>query len=153
DQYEAEWRAAHAGREPGPALRRGWDARAWAENRPGKVTPAPGEALRHRWLHELRHLGFRDPRRRPISVGGCRVGELDRSHGVQIVLVRLAARRSAWNRADIRGEVEQLLARTGVIADAAVRAELAEDLTARTLAACVPLLPRPGVPEHIRALA
>ena len=33
-----------------------------------------------------------------------------------------------------------------------MRTDLAEDLTARTLAACVPLLPRPGLPEHIRAL-
>jgi exodeoxyribonuclease V alpha subunit len=60
--------------------------------------------------------------------------------------------RSAWNPADIRGEVEQLIARSHVVADAAVRTDLAEDLTARTLAACVPLLPRPGLPEHIRAL-
>lgn len=33
-----------------------------------------------------------------------------------------------------------------------MRGELAEDLTARTLGQCVPLVDRPGVPEHIRAL-
>ena len=60
-------------------------------------------------------------------------------------------RRSAWNAADVRGEVEQLLARTGIIADAAVRLELAEDLTARALDLCVPLHEQPA-PEHIRAL-
>src|SRR6478735_4768653 len=38
----------------------------------------------------------------------------------------------------IRGEVEQLIARSHVIAHAAVRTDLAEDLTARTLAACAP---------------
>jgi hypothetical protein len=52
--------------------------------------------------------------------------------------------------------VEQLIAATGVVVDAAVRAELAEDLTARAAARCVPLLTRDGapvpVPEHIRAL-
>jgi thymidine kinase len=152
DRYEAEWRAANPGWEPGPGLRRGWDARAWAEDRPDKVTPASGQVLRQRWLDELRQLGYRDPHRRPVPVGGCRVGELDRDRSVAIVLRRLAARRSAWNAADIRGEVEQLIARSRVVAHAAVRIELAEDLTARTLAACVPLLPRPGLPEHIRAL-
>jgi hypothetical protein len=39
--------------------------------------------------------------------------------------------RSAWNPADIRGEVEQLIARSHVVADAAVRTDLAEDLTRR----------------------
>ena len=34
---------------------------------------------------------------------------------------------------------------------AAVRIELAEDLTARAMDRCVPLLDRDGVPEHIRA--
>ena len=71
---------------------------------------------------------------------------------VEVVLSRLGARRSAWNAADIRGEVEQWIAGTGLVADAAVRIDLAEDLTARALAACAPLLPRTDVPEHIRAL-
>ena len=80
------------------------------------------------------------------------VGELDRERAVGEVLARLAARRSAWNAADIRGEVEQLIARRNIVTDAAVRGELAEDLTARALGRCVPLLDRVGVPEHIRAL-
>jgi exodeoxyribonuclease V alpha subunit len=67
------------------------------------------------------------------------------------VLTRLAAGRSAWNPADIRGEVEQLIAAAGIVADPAVRIELAEDLTARALACCVLLLSRNGVPEHVRA--
>jgi len=78
-----------------------------------------------------------------------RVGELDREHAVGQVLARLGADRSAWNAADVRGEVEQLIARTGVVTEAAVRVDLAEDLTARSLERCVPLLHRSGVPEHI----
>ena len=39
-----------------------------------------------------------------------------------------------------------------MVTSAAVRTELAEDLTARTVARCVPLLQRSGVPEHVRAL-
>ena len=68
------------------------------------------------------------------------------------MLSRLAAHRSGWNAADIRGEVEQLIARRYVVTEAAIRNELAEDLTARTFATCVPLLDRDGVPDHIRAL-
>lgn len=64
---------------------------------------------------------------------------------------RLGAKRSGWNAADVRGEVEQLIARSNVVTSAAVRRELAEDLTARVLDTCVPLLPQ-ELPEHIRAL-
>ena len=84
--------------------------------------------------------------------GTPRVGAIDRNRVVEVVLTRLGVRRSAWNAADIRGEVEQWIASTGLVVDAAVRLDLAEDLTARTLSACAPLLPRTDVPEHIRAL-
>jgi ATP:corrinoid adenosyltransferase len=70
---------------------------------------------------------------------------------VQRALARLAAGRSAWNAADVRGEVERLIATAGVVTEAVVRLELAEDLTARAMDRCVPLLDRDGVPEHIRA--
>ena len=87
-----------------------------------------------------------------------RSGALDRDAAVGRIVARLGARRSGWNAADVRGEVEQFIARTSLVAQAAVRLELAEDLTARALNACVPLLthrdgsPRRGVPEHVRAL-
>jgi len=64
---------------------------------------------------------------------------LDRKHAVSEVLARLASRRSGWNAADIRGEVEHLIARTNIVVDPVVRRELAEDLTGRTVAECVPL--------------
>ncbi|NMM23088.1 MAG: AAA family ATPase, partial [Phycicoccus sp.] len=162
DRYEADWRAGNPGAEPGPKLRQSWDARAWAEARPDKVIPKDGADLTAAWVEELYGLGYRDPEMgstasRVVADAGPRVGQLDRSGAVQTILSRLGARRSAWNGADVRGEVEQLLARTGLVATAAVRIELAEDLTARTLVACVPLVvDRDGsarsVPEHLRAL-
>src|SRR3954466_9926992 len=36
---------SRAGESPGPALRRAWDARAWADGRPDKVTPRSGADL------------------------------------------------------------------------------------------------------------
>ncbi|MBN1094019.1 relaxase domain-containing protein [Blastococcus sp. TML/M2B] len=150
DGYEREWTAAHPGESPGPALRRSWDARAWAAGRPDKVLPQPGEDLTARWAAELVALGYRD-RNAPVGLTPTPVGGLDREQAAQRVLARLAAARSAWNAADVRGEVEQLLAAAGIVTDPAVRIELAEDLTARTMDRCVPLLDRGGVPEHIRA--
>ncbi len=151
DRYEAGWRAANPGREPGPRLYRAWDARAWADARPDKVVPRDGAELTRRWSTELRELGFRAPTQ-PLLLLAHSVGRLDRDNAVKDVMARLAARRSGWNAADIRGEVEQLIARADVVTSAAVRGELAEDLTARTVARCVPLLQRSGVPEHVRAM-
>jgi exodeoxyribonuclease V alpha subunit len=150
DRYEQEWTAAHPGQIPGPALRRAWDARAWAEGRPDKVTPQPGADLTARWVGELAALGYRD-RDEPVNLRAVPVGALDRERAAEQVLHRLGVGRSAWNAADVRGEVEQAIATQGIVVDAAVRIELAEDLTARTMARCVPLLDRKGVPEHIRA--
>ncbi len=162
DRYEADWRAGHPGAEPGPKLRQSWDSRAWAEARPDKVIPKDGADLTRAWVQELYGLGYREPEMGStastvVAKAGPRVGRLDRTGAVETILSRLGARRSAWNGADVRGEVEQLIARTGLVATAAVRLELAEDLTARTLVACVPLVvDRDGsarrVPEHLRAL-
>jgi len=162
DRYEADWRVGNPGAEPGPKLRQSWDARAWAEARPDKVIPKDGADLTRAWVEELYGLGYRDPQMGStvstvVANAGPRVGQLDRDGAVETVLSRLGARRSAWNGADVRGEVEHLLARTGLVATAPVRVELAEDLTARTLVACVPLVvDRDGsarsVPEHLRAL-
>src|SRR5829696_5397737 len=150
DPYERDWVAAHPGEQPGPALRRSWDARAWAQGRPDKVIPRSGAELVARWRAELGSLGFRDPAH-PVSLAPTPISALDREAAVDTVLTRLAAGRSAWNAADVRGEVERLIAAEGIVADTAVRLELAEDLTARGLDRCVPLVDREGVPEHVRS--
>src|SRR4051812_26843263 len=150
DHYERDWMAAHPGESPGPSLRRAWDARAWADGRPDKVIPRSGADLTARWRAELAALGYRDPDRQ-VELRSTPVGALDRDRAADQILTRLAAGRSAWNAADLRGEAERLLAAAGVVAEAAVRRELSEDLTARALARCLPLLARDGVPEHVRA--
>jgi len=154
ETYEAEWRAAHPGQEPGPQLYRSWDARAWAQARPDKIVPTDGAELTDRWVTELHTLGYRDPQPTlltAVEAVATRPGELDREQAVAVILTRLGAKRSAWNHADIRGEAERLIARHNIVTDKQVRLELAEDLTARTLAASVPLLAGDGVPEHVRA--
>jgi exodeoxyribonuclease V alpha subunit len=155
DRYEAEWRTANPGQEPGPAVRRSWDRRAWKDARPDKIAPTDGAGLVAAWNQQLRDLGYRDPTAQPglpMVVGAPRVGEFDRAVAVETILVRLGARRSAWNAADIRGQAEKAIAVAGIVVDHAVRTDLAEDITARAVAACVPLLHHAGVPEHVRAL-
>jgi exodeoxyribonuclease V alpha subunit len=154
DRYEREWTPAHPGETPGPALRKAWDRRAWAEGRPDKVNPQPGANVTERWLAELADLGYRD-RNVPVALTPTPVGMFDRDAAAETAVARAGATRSAWNPADLRGEVEQLIAAQGIVADGPVRIELAEDVTARAMGRCVPLLSRDGaavaVAEHIRA--
>jgi len=150
DRYEAEWRRDHPGQEPGPALRRIWDRRAWAQARPDKVVPADGTELRRRWVEELHELGFTPPAT-ATEHAGTAIGRVNRDAVADLGLSRLGARRSSWNVADIRGEVERIVARLDIVATAAVRRELAEDLTDRTVARCEALLHRDDVPEHVRS--
>ncbi len=150
-RYEAAWRRDHPGQEPGPKLLRAWDRRAWADARPDKVVPTSGEELRRHWVDELNALGYQRPTG-PVWAAGTPIGSIDRDLLVDVALTRLGAKRSAWNAADIRGVVEELIAAAGVVAEPRVRTELTEDLTARAVAACRPLLARRDVPEHIRTL-
>ncbi|MHB1290401.1 ATP-dependent DNA helicase, partial [Georgenia sp.] len=142
----------HHGEEPGPRLREVWDRRAWAEARPDKVVPKDGKELVARWNAELRDLGYRDPTG-AVPLTAPRPGWIDRDAAACLVVSILGAKRSAWNAADLRGATEVLLARTGLLADPAARAELAEDITARAVTRCVTLLDRTDVPEHIRSFS
>ncbi|WP_245644558.1 MobF family relaxase [Nocardioides jensenii] len=152
DRYEAQWRRDHPGEEPGPAIRQAWDRRAWADARPDKVVPVSGADLRNRWIDELIELGFHLPTRR-ASASWTPIGLLDRDALAKRAIDRLGAQHSAWNAADIRGEVEKLIAASDVVARGAVRHELAEDLTARAVSACIPLVDRDDAAEHVRALS
>lgn len=151
DRYEAEWRAEHQGEEPGPRLRRGWDRRAWADARPDKVVPKDGADLVAAWNNELDDLGFKAPDL-PVLRPGMPIGLFDRDVAADLVLTRLGSRRSAWNAADVHGEVERIVAAVDVVADRPVRQELVEDVTERVMDRCVPLLERADVPEHVRSL-
>jgi len=152
DRYEAAWRTDHPSEEPGPRLREAWDRRAWSEHRPDKVVPTDGRELVARWNDELRDLGYLDPTE-ALPLTGTRPGWIDRDAAAELVVSILGAKRSAWNTADIRGKTEVLLAQTGLLADPAARADLAEDITARATDRCTTLLKRPDVPEHVRSLS
>jgi hypothetical protein len=151
ERCERDWTAAHPGEQPGPALHQAWDTRAWADARPDKVIPRRGSDLNRLWLDELADLVYID-RDKPTTVVVVPVGGVDRDRAAGEIIARLGAGRSAWNAADVRGEVEQLIARASVVTPAGVRAELAEDITARALALSVALLdPGRGPGAHPRS--
>ena len=114
DRYEAAWRREHPGSEPGPNLRRTWDRRAWAEARPDKVVPeSTAPELAARWVEELHDLGYRAPIGQaplaPTPIGRRSTATPSPSW----CCPGSVRRRSAWNAADIRGEVEKIIASAG----------------------------------------
>ena len=113
--------------------------------------PKDGAELRQRWVDELHQLGFIPPSA-GVEHRAVPIGRVNRDAVADLVLSRLGTRRSSWNAADVRGEVERIIAAVDVVAPAPVRRELVEDLTARTVVRCVPLLARDDVPEHVRSL-
>jgi exodeoxyribonuclease V alpha subunit len=147
---EVQWRSEHPGEEPGPRLREAWDRRAWAQARPDKIVPRDGADLVAHWIEELHSLGYQGPDN-PALLDATQVGWINRDGAADWVISQLWAKGSAWNAADVRGKVEVLLAQAGLVAEPAARIELAEDITARAIEHCAPLLLRPDVPEHVRA--
>ena len=152
DRYEAEWRAEHPGEEPGPGLRRGVGPPGLGRGPARQGRPRPtGPTWSQRWVEELRGARLPRPGRARSRSSRCRSGGSTATRSSTWVLSRLGARRSAWNAADIRGEVEGLIAaaqrrrrRRGP-----ARAGRGPHRPSRSIA-CVPLLTRDDVPEHVR---
>jgi hypothetical protein len=152
-RYEKEWSDSHPGEEPGRGLWRAWRARAWASGRPRRAVTNAGREHAAGWAGQLRGLGYRDPEppfcALPVAVG-VHAREFDRDAAVPRIVVGLAGRWSRWNAADVRGEAELVVARAGIIAEAAVRIELTEDLTARVLETSDPILRGVGARGDLR---
>ena len=108
ERYEAEWRADHPHQEPGPRLRQAWDTPRLGHARPDKVVPQDGAELARRWVEELHLLASanrasrsrRRPRTSPHRGSGPSRPRRDCADAAR-------ATRSAWNAADIRGEMER----------------------------------------------
>ena len=97
-----------------------------------KAAPKDGAEVVAHWNKELRALGYVDPTA-PVLLSSPWIGDIDHAAAVELVLSWLGAKRSAWNAADIRGQVEVLVAQIGLIAEAGERIKLAEDLTSRAV--------------------
>ena len=158
-RYEREWRAANPGAEPTAEQVRSWDTRGWEDARPAKAkNPTRGEECEEEWVTELRALGVdldALQRTAPTTVSGITVGSVDRNEVAARALAVLgsgARGRSTWCTFDIRGSVEEVLAKLDVVGDRAGYREMAEDISNRVLGNCLSVVDRTDVPEHVRHL-
>jgi len=143
--FERAWRVEHPGQVPGPAVARGWDARAWNQDRPDKDPHLVGDQWTRAWRAELTELGVDVDAVRPaVPFRPVPAGQVDRDLVAGKVIAGLSARRSAWNTADIRGAVELELARAGVIAGEQVLTELALQITQQAAGVCRSILDDPA---------
>jgi len=148
-RFEAEWRAAHPGREPSRRVWAGWDRQAWEEGR--KAKPHGGETpeqMGERVRVELAAAGFDftpgamqravdEPVRAQAMVS---VGRVDRDRLAGDVVAVLSAQRSAWTVAELTAQVEAMVAGCGVVGEAQAVTELVEDVHARASERCVSVL-------------
>ena len=157
DRYEAEWRTTNPGQEPGPAVRRSWDRRAWKDARPDKIVPD----------RRRRTRGARGTSSWPTSAtsdpsAAARAADRRRRTDVWVRSTATPPWRPSWsdsapvgrrwNAADIRGEAEKMIAAAGLVADASRSHRAGRGPHRPAVQACVPLLRHPDVPEHIRSL-
>ena len=134
DRYEAEWRAANPGQEPGPAVRRSWDRRAWKDARPDKIVPTDGAEMVAHWNQQLHDLGYHDPSPQP----GLPWSSAHRGWVGSTAMPPWRPSWSVWAPEGRRGtprtsavRQRRRSPRPGSSSTPAVRIELAEDLTAR----------------------
>ena len=158
-RYEKEWRAEYPGEEPTADQRRSWDTRGWEDARPDKAkSPTPGADCEAEWITELRTLGIdvdSNQTLSPARISGVSIGTVDRDQVAERALAVLGSGvrgRSTWCAFDVRGGVEEVLAKVDVVGDQAAYREMAEDVASRVLDRCVSVLERGLVPEHVRHL-
>lgn len=151
DRIEAEWRAEHPGRAPGPAVQRAWDRQAWNLDRPEKK---PTElSTTERWVGELVEVGYIAPVG-PVAERAVAIASLDRDRIAAVVVEELAVMRSAWSVADLHDKVGHRLAQVGLVVERGVLGELVEDITDRAAKQCLSLAdPSQGImPDSLRHL-
>jgi conjugative relaxase-like TrwC/TraI family protein len=162
-RYEREWRQLNPGEEPGGALRQDWKRAAWNDGRQAKNKrrlAMPGELVDQEWRTELCGLGVDVDglqAAEAVAIQGPTPGEIDRDAVAARALAVLgtgANGRSTWNVYDIRGAVEETLAKQLVHGDAAALNAIAEDITEQVRAECLTTDPtrRAMIPDHVRHL-
>jgi thymidine kinase len=150
-RFEAEWRAAHLGQEPGPVVTSRLTAMAWDHQRPQKKPSKLGHEAA--WRAELVDAGYRPnpkrvPVRAPVSLDDVSVQQL-----ASRALDRCAAAASAWTVHDIQEHVTHIITEAGVRAEPAALSDLVALTTRLAAEDCLSVLPPDSVqPEHVAHL-
>jgi len=150
-KFEAEWRTAHPGQEPGPVAMSRLIAMAWDHERPHKKPTVLGHEAA--WRAELDAAGYRpDPARVPVRAA-VSLDELRVQQVASRALDRCAAGASTWTVHDIHEQVTRIITAAGVRATPEELRDLVT-LTARlAVEDCLSVLPPDAArPEHVAHL-
>ena len=150
-KFEAEWRAAHPGQEPGPVAMSRLIAMAWDHERPHKKPTVLGHEAA--WRAELDAAGYRpDPARVPVRAA-VSLDELRVQQVASRVLDRCAAGASTWAVHDIQEQVTRIITEAGVRATPEELRDLVTLTTSLAVEDCLSVLPPDAArPEHVTHL-
>ncbi|MEY9852305.1 exodeoxyribonuclease V alpha subunit [Leifsonia sp. EB41] len=152
----AWWKQQHPGQEPSHDVLNQIDRWAWATGRPNK----PGDLNEDAWAELIQdELLAADPALRqervPIDVASESLADLDLELLAARAIVDADARSTGtggrFSIMDLRAGTIRAIAATGVIAERAELAALADQVVASTRALTVTLLDEPDVPAHIKS--
>lgn len=150
-KFEAEWRAAHPGEEPGPVAMSRLTAMAWDHERPAKKPATLKDEAA--WRTELAEAGYtpdlpRVRRNAPVALEDLSVQQV-----ASRALDRCAAAASTWTVHDVQEHVTRIIAEAGVCATPEALRDLVAITTRLAIEDCLSVLP-PGMvqPEHVAHL-
>lgn len=152
----AQWRRNHPGHHPPPGTLARIDRLAWAKHRPTKAEPVDVEDWTQVIRAEIEAIE-RVPDAASRALPHPMVGELDRNLLATTVMADADARATGtggrFSRHDVRAGAVRAVAKSGVVAEAAVLQEVIDDVTARALRLAIDVLAgSPAVPAHVKGL-
>ncbi|MGB3375612.1 MAG: MobF family relaxase, partial [Microbacterium sp.] len=150
-KFEAEWRAAHPGQEPGPVAMSRLTAMAWDHERPAKKPATLGHESA--WRVELDAAGYRPiPERVPVRAA-VSLDDLSVQQVASRALDRCAAAASTWTVHDVQEHVTRIITEAGVRATPEALRDLVAITTRLAVEGCLSVLPPDSVqPEHVAHL-
>ena len=150
-KFEAEWRAAHPGQEPGPVAMSRLTAMAWDHERPAKRPATLGHEVA--WRAELHAAGYRpSPERIPVRPA-VSLDDLSVQRVAGRALDRCAAGASTWTVHDVQEHITRIITEAGVRANPEALRDMVAITTRLAASDCLSVLPPGSVqPEHVAHL-
>ncbi len=149
--FEAAWRAAHLGQEPGPVVTSRLTAMAWDHERPHKKPSKLGHEAA--WRAELDAAGYTPNPKRVSVQPAVSLDDLSVQQVASRSLDRCAAAASAWTVHDIQEHVTHIITEAGVRAEPAALSDLVALTTRLAAEDCLSVLPPDSVqPDHVAHL-
>ncbi len=149
--FEAEWRAAHPGQEPGPMVTSRLTAMAWDHERPQKKPSRLGHEAA--WLIELEEAGYTPNAKRVPVQPAVSLDDLSVQQVASRALDRCAAGASAWTVHDIQEQATRIITEVGVRAEPKALCDVVAMTTWLAAEDCLSVLPPDSVrPEHVAHL-